>query len=387
VPELGEPLAAPSRMPVLEIDRAALVANWRTLAAQQPGARTGAAIKADGYGLGAAPVALALYAAGCRDFFVAWPSEGVAVREALSQAGAGVPGEIPRIFVLQGHEPATVILHLRHDLVPVLSTPDDIAVWRQGTAAAGVQAPAALQLETGMNRLGLDPADTRTAADLAASGDLPLCLVMSHLASADEATAQSAGQLQRFLALSALFPGVPRSLANSAGVFLGPEYGLDLTRPGIGLYGGRAGERSAGVLQPVARLTAAILQIRSARAGEAAGYGAAARLTRDTRIATVGLGYADGYPRAASGAGVPLRAQSCGADAMVAGRRVPVLGRVSMDLTLLDVTAVPPAEIAPGDRVEFFGPGIAIDDLAVAAGTIPYEILTGVGPRVARRWH
>jgi alanine racemase len=382
VSRFGEAGAAPSRMPVLEIDRAALVANWRTLASLQPAARTGATIKADGYGLGAAAVALALHQAGCRDFFVAWAPEGAMLRQAL--LGAGVKA---RIFVLQGLEPATVADHIRHDLVPVLSTLDDVAIWREGLTAAGLQAPAALQVETGMNRLGLDEAEARKVADLAASGGLPLCLVMSHLASADEATAQSAGQLQRFLSLSALFPGVPRSLANSAGIFLGTEYGFDLTRPGIGLYGGRAGERSAGFLQPVARLTAAILQIRSARAGEAAGYGAAAALARDTRIATVGLGYADGYPRAASGAGVALRDTLAGAEALIAGRRVPVLGRVSMDLTLLDVSAVPPAEITPGDRVEFFGPAIAIDDLAVAAGTIPYEILTAMGPRVAQRWH
>ena len=379
--ELAEPLTASSRMPMLEIDRAALQSNWRTLAARQPGARTGAAVKADGYGLGAGPVALALHEAGCRDFFVAWASEGAVVREALSQAGLQA-----RIFVLQGLEPATVRLHLQHDLTPVLSTPDDIAAWREESAKTGARAPAALQIETGMNRLGLGETDIREAAALAASGDLPLCLVMSHLASADEETGQSAEQLQRFLALSALFPGVPRSLANTAGVFLGIDYGFDLTRPGIGLYGGRAGPQSAGALQPVARLTAAILQLRTVPAGESVGYGASVRLARDTRIATVGIGYADGLPRAASGAGVALRPSIPAANALLAGRTVPLLGRISMDMTLLDVSALPEHTVRPGDRVEFFGPGIAIDDVAAAAGTIAYEILTGMGPRVARRW-
>lgn len=379
--ELAEPLTASSRMPMLEIDRAALQSNWRTLATRQPGARTGAAIKADGYGLGAVPVALALHEAGCRDFFVAWASEGVAVREALSRGGKSA-----RIFVLQGLEPATVRLHLQHDLTPVLSTPDDIAVWQDGLSTTGVRTPAALQLETGMNRLGLDAADARRAAALAAAGDLPLCLVMSHLASADETTEQSADQLRQFLTLSALFPGVPRSLANSAGVFLGTNYGFDLTRPGIGLYGGRAGPHSAGALQPVARLTAAILQLRTVPAGESVGYGASIRLARDTRVATVGIGYADGLPRAASGAGVALRASVPAADAMLAGQTVPLLGRISMDMTLLDVSALPQDAVRPGDRVEFFGPGIAIDNVAAAAGTIAYEILTGMGPRVARRW-
>ncbi|UIJ70310.1 alanine racemase [Aurantimonas sp. HBX-1] len=378
--------AVASRMPVLEIDRAALQANWRTLAARQPGARTGAAVKADGYGLGAADVATALHQAGCRDFFVAWASEGVAVREALARAGLDSGGAATRIYVLQGLEAATVALHLAHDLVPVLSTPDDVACWRDGTSAAASRVPAALQLETGMNRLGLGEADARHAAALHAAGDLPLCLVMSHLASADEPTAQSDDQLQRFLALSALFPGVPRSLANSAGVFLGPGFGFDLTRPGIGLYGGSAGPRSTGVLQPVARLTAAILQVRTARAGEVVGYGAAVRLERNTRIATVGIGYADGLPRAASGAGIALRPLCPAADALLAGQRVPVIGRISMDMTLLDVSALPEGGVQPGDRVEFFGPGVAIDDVAAAAGTIAYEILTGMGRRVARHW-
>jgi len=374
-------------MPVVEIDRAALAANWTLLAARNPGARTGAAVKANGYGLGGPETARTLYAAGCRDFFVAWAEEGRIVRAALDQlARSHDVTAPPRIFVLQGIEPASVLLHLGAGLIPVLSTPGDIAVWRDGLKLAGRRAPAAIQLETGMNRLGLDRADAKTAASLAASGELDLALVMSHLASADEPTDQSARQHARFLELAALFPGIPRSLANSAAVFLGSEFAFDLTRPGIALYGGEAGPASHGILRPVARLTAAILQIRTARAGEAAGYGAAAPLARDTRIATVGLGYADGYHRAASGAGVAVRDVRPGPQAVVAGRRVPVLGRVSMDLTLLDITDVPDGLVAPGDRAEFFGPNLSIDTVASAAGTIAYELLTGLGPRVERRW-
>ncbi|MAP19030.1 MAG: alanine racemase [Aurantimonas sp.] len=375
------------RMPVVEIDRAALAANWTLLAARNPGARTGAAVKANGYGLGAAETACTLHAAGCRDFFVAWAEEGRIVRAALDAVTRPDDGTAPaRIFVLQGLEPDSVPLHLDADLIPVLSTPGDIAVWRDGLRAAGRRAPAAIQLETGMNRLGLDRADAEAAASLAASGELDLALVMSHLASADEPTDQSARQHARFQELAALFPDVPRSLANSAAVFLGSEFGFDLTRPGIALYGGEAGLASQGLLRPVARLTAAVLQIRTANAGEAAGYGAAAPLTRDTRIATVGLGYADGYHRAASGAGVAVRDVRPGPQAVVAGQRVPVLGRVSMDLTLLDVTDVPDDALAPGDRAEFFGPNLSIDAVANAAGTIAYELLTGLGPRVERRW-
>ncbi|MEF2551811.1 alanine racemase [Aurantimonas sp. A2-1-M11] len=373
-------------MPVVEIDSSALAANWRLLAARNPGARTGAAVKADGYGLGAGKVASTLYNAGCRDFFVAWAGEGLAVRAALDAAGEAEAAHDTRIFVLQGLEPASIPLHLSAGLTPVLSTPDDIAVWREGLRSAGRRAPAAIQFETGMNRLGLNLADAQLASALVASGELDLSLVMSHLASADETTDQSARQRERFLALAALLPGVPRSLANSAGVFLGADFGFDLTRPGIALYGGEAGPASRGVLRPVARLTAAILQLRTASAGEAAGYGAAAPLARDTRIATVGLGYADGYQRAASGAGVAIRGLRAGTETFVAGRRVPVLGRVSMDLTLLDVTDLPEAALAPGDRVEFFGPNLPIDAVATAAGTIAYELLTGLGPRVERRW-
>ena len=237
-----------------------------------------------------------------------------------------------------------------------------------------------------MNRLGLDAEDARTAAEAVAAGDLELSLVMSHLASADEDQGQTEAQLARFCELTKLFPGAPRSLANSAATLLGPDYGFELTRPGIALYGGSAGPQSDGRLRPVATLTAAVLQVRTASAGEAAGYGGAARLRRDTRIATIGLGYADGYLRAASGAGVGLRELAPGAQAFLGGRCVPVLGRISMDLTLLDVTDLPEDAVKPGDRAEFFGPNIAIDEVAAAAGTIAYELLTGLGSRVFRRW-
>lgn len=371
-----------SRMPRVEIDTAALKANWRTLDALNVPGRTGAAVKADGYGLGAGRIAAALHEAGCRDFFVAWPEEGVALREALDAAGIADA----TIYVLQGVWLPDVPACLAARLVPVLSSLAEIAAWCEGLERAGTKAPAALQLETGMNRLGLDAADLPIVRAAVAGGTLDVALVMSHLASADEETGQREEQRAVFLAMAEAFPGVPRSLANSSGSFLGPDFTFDLTRPGIALYGGRAGAPSDGRLKPVATLTAAVLQVRGARAGEAAGYGAAGRLSRDTRIATVGLGYADGYLRAASGAGVPLREMRPGATAFVAGHHVPVLGRVSMDMTLIDVTDVPAELVEPGTRVEFFGPNVAIDDVADAAGTIAYELLTGLGKRVERVW-
>lgn len=369
-------------MPRVTIDTEALKANWRTLDVLNGKARTGAAVKADGYGLGAARVAEALFDAGCRDFFVAWMEEGVSLRTALDGAGR----RDARIYVLQGLALADVPACLEARLIPVLSNLAEVAAWGEGLERAGRSAPAALQFETGMNRLGLDAAEIPIVKAARAGGVLDIRLLMSHLASADEGTEQREAQRRQFLSICEHFPGVDRSLANSAGSFLGEGYAFDLTRPGIALYGGRAGAPSDGRLKPVATLTAAILQVRTAKAGEAAGYGAAAKLARDTRIATVGLGYADGYPRAASGAGVPLRETRPGAMAFVAGHHVPVLGRVSMDLTLLDVTDAPADLVEPGTRAEFFGANVSIDAVADAAGTIAYELLTGLGRRVERVW-
>ncbi|MBP0615842.1 alanine racemase [Jiella mangrovi] len=376
----SESVSPTSRMPWVTIDTEALKANWRTLDALSGRARTGAAVKADGYGLGATRVAKALFEAGCRDFFVAWVEEGVSLREGLNAAGYGDA----RIYVLQGVYLADVPACLAARLIPVLSNLAEIANWCEGLERADARAAAALQFETGMNRLGIDAGELSIVKAAIAGGTLDVRLIMSHLASADEGTVQRKAQHAEFLALTEAFPGIERSLSNSAGSFLGPDFAFDLVRPGIALYGGRAGEPSDGQLKPVATLTAAVLQVRTAKAGEAAGYGAAAKLSRDTRIATVGLGYADGYLRAASGAGVPLRETRPGAMAFVAGHHVPVLGRVSMDLTLLDVTEVPADLVEPGVRAEFFGPNVAIDDVADAAGTIAYELLTGLGRRVAR---
>ncbi|WP_245413378.1 alanine racemase [Mangrovicella endophytica] len=362
-------------MPEVRIDHAALAANWRMLDARTGTARTGAAVKADAYGLGAADVARTLFEAGCRDFFVAWADEGAGLREALGVLDA-------RIFVLQGIDAAAARLCREYALIPVLSAPEEVSAWISG----GGGQPAAIQIETGMNRLGLEGPALANAADHVRDNRLTVTLVMSHLATADDpASPLSALQRQRLLEAAKLFPGVPLSLANSAGIFLDTAYHLDLTRPGIALYGGSAGPLSAGLIQPVATLTATVLQLRTARAGETAGYGADALLTRPTRIATVGIGYADGYLRSASGAGVPVRRQVPGPSVFVAGQRAPVLGRVSMDMTLVDVTDLREGAVKPGDTVELFGRNVPIDEVAAAAGTISYELLTGLGPRVLRR--
>ncbi|MEN3791410.1 alanine racemase [Fulvimarina sp. MAC3] len=365
-------------MPRVEIDAGALQRNWAALAAVHPGSRTGAAIKANGYGLGAEAVANTLYEAGCRDFFVAWPDEGLSVRRTLGPKG--------RIFVLQGIEPEAVDVLAANTLIPVLSTPDDLAIWVDGLARTGCIAPAALQLETGMNRLGLDTRDFSKAMELAAEKKLDIALFISHLASADMSAEDTAEQHRRFEAMTRPFPQIERSLANSAGTVCGEQFGFDLTRPGIALYGGKASLRGKLDIEPVARLSASVLQIAVAEAGEKAGYAGAAHLTRRTRIATIGIGYGDGYPRALSGAGVPVREGRAGPSAFLAGYRVPVLGRISMDMTLLDITDLPDDAARPGDRAELFGPQIPIDDVAEAAGTIAYELLTSLGSRVRREW-
>lgn len=364
------------RRPFVTVDGWALKSNWRHLANLAPSARTGAAVKADGYGLGLVPVAKALFAAGCREFFVAWAEEGAELRRAM-------PATNTRVFVLQGMDREAAALCREHRLIPVLSTLDDVARWREA-GVGRLPGAAALQFESGMNRLGLDEADARKAQGMGREGAFDLTLVLSHLASADDpASGQNEAQRASFERIAALFPQTARSLANSGGVFLGRAFHFDLTRPGIALYGGETAMDPAGALRPVATLRAHVLQIRTVAKGEAAGYGATARLDRATRIATVGIGYADGFPRAGSGV-TPARDRQPAPEMCAAGHRVPVLGRVSMDMTLLDVTDLAEDALAPGDTVEVFGESIPVDETARRCGTIAYELLTSLGPRVAR---
>lgn len=366
------------RRPFALIDGWALKSNWRSLAIVGEKARTGAAVKADGYGLGALTAAKALFGAGCRDFFVAWAEEGAVVREAMA-------GKNCRIFVLQGFDVEAARLCREHQLVPVLSTPGDIALWREGSGET-LPGPCALQLETGMHRLGLNAQEARTAAGLSRMGQIDIALVMSHLASADSpSSGQSDEQLERFRQLSAPFAYVGRSLANSAAIFRGPQFHFDLTRPGIALYGGRDGIEDSGAIRPVVTLRAHVLQVAAVEKGETVGYGATHRAARASRIATLGIGYADGYPRSASGV-VAARGREPAPEVYAGGRRVPVVGRVSMDMTTIDITDLPEGALAPGDTVEMFGGHISVDEVAQRCGTIAYELLTSLGARVQRRW-
>lgn len=366
--------AAPSR---LTIDLGALADNWRMLARASGKARAGAAVKGDGYGLGIEAVVPALYDAGCRDMFVATPDEGMLARQFAPEA---------RIFVLSGVWPGVEAQFVSHDLVPVLVSEEQIACWTNAVAF-DEERPCALMVDTGMNRLGLSVEEALAlAGDPTRPASFSPVLLLSHLAAASEVSHPlNRKQLESFQAVARAYEGVEASLANSAGIQLGPDYHFDLTRPGIGIYGGEAVDKVKNPSLPVVTAETRILQIRHAKAGEPVSYGATHVLTRDSRLAIVSTGYADGYHRALSGSGVPLRQPvSQGGLGFVAGRQVPVAGRVTMDLTIFDVTDVPEGEIRVGDYIELFGANILLDDAARAAGTIGYELLTGLGNRYQR---
>lgn len=359
---------APAR---LTIDTAAIAANWRMLADLARTAETGAVLKADAYGLGAAPVARALSNTGCRTFFVATVAEGVALRAAVPEA---------RIFVLSGLWHGWEAPLVAANLIPVLASAEQLSSFR----ALGRPHPFALYFDTGMNRLGFDAGE---AAALATMAEKPV-MVMSHLACADARSHPlNSRQAESFQAVQRHFEGVESSLSSSGGIFLGTEFHCDLTRPGIALYGGEPVSGEANSMRPVVVAEARILQIRNARAGEFVSYGATHQLARDSRLAIVGAGYADGWHRSLSGSGVPLRATvRAGGQGVVAGSKVPVVGRVTMDLTTFDVTDIDEKAIRTGDYIGLFGNGITLDEAARSAGTIGYELLTSLGRRYERRY-
>lgn len=362
----------------LTVDLAALTDNWRDIARRSGKSRTAAVVKADAYGLGLEDCGIALYEAGARDFFVALVQEGVTLRAYAPDA---------RIFVLSGIWPGQEQLFFEHDLVPVLTSEEQLALWMAVVAEHGDH-PCALQVDTGFNRLGLSMQEAlELADDVSRPASFSPVLVLSHLHSGDTPSAPSnKAQLESFQKVSAAFEGIDSSLSASAGIFLGEDYHFDLTRPGIALYGGEAID-GMKPLRTVAKAEARIIQIRTAGTGDTVSYGATYQLTRPSRLAIVSVGYADGYLRSLSGSGVPLRAGGTqGGFGFIAGHRIPVVGRITMDLTIFDVTDVPQNEIKTGDYVELFGPNIPLDDVARAAGTIGYEVLTGLGLRHERRY-
>jgi alanine racemase len=353
---------------ILTIDLSAIAANWRLLRDRLDGPECGAVVKADAYGLGLEPVARALFEAGCRSFFVAHASEGAALRAILPDAA---------ITVMHGIAPGEEEEFAALRLVPSLNTPDEIARWGAFARGRSGQSPlpASLHVDSGMTRLALDAA----AIDALASEPRPLqgldlrC-VMSHLAIAEErANPMSARQLAQFNRVRARLPKAPASIANSSAIFLGPEYALDLARPGAALFGIAPMANEPNPMAQVVELSGRILQVQEIDSPRTVGYGATHRAAAPSRLATVAVGYADGYLRSLSNRG----------SAFLGGVRVPVVGRVSMDLITLDVTSAPRDLARPGRHVELIGPHHSADDLAREAGTIGYEILTSLG----RRYH
>lgn len=358
------------------VDLDALGANYRLLRGKlKSGSAAAAVVKADGYGLGMVAVARALAAEGCADFFVADIDEGVTLRRALPKA---------RIYILGGCFGAPPEL-AAHGLTPVLNHPGEVAAWRDLARIGNGAAPSALHLDTGMNRLGLSAQEAAAlAVDRAAQAELGLALILSHLVVGEEADDPlNQTQLGRFAQLLKQFPPIEASLANSSGVFLGAAFHFNLVRPGAALYGIAPQSGRPNPMAQVVRLQGRILQVRSIDRGETVGYGAAFRAARKSRIATVSVGYADGYLRSL-GQNSANRTGSRHGTACLNGVEIPVIGRVSMDLITVDLTGLPDAAVFPGQYVDLIGPHRTVDALAQDAGTIGYEILTRLGPRLRR---
>ncbi|MGH6815583.1 MAG: alanine racemase [Hyphomicrobiaceae bacterium] len=357
---------------VLRIDLDALRANWARLNQVSGRAECAGVIKADAYGLGLEPIARALTREGCRTFFVATLAE--AQRTRMVQPGA-------TIYVLDGLLPGAEPHYAGFDLRPVLGSLPEIRDWAAYCQTIGRRLPAAVHIDTGINRLGLPSAEVgQLAAEADVLGAFEIALVMSHLACADEQDhPMNAAQRTRFDALRARLPPASASLSNSGGTFLGADYHYDLVRPGIALYGGRAFVGAPNPMRQVVRLSAKILQVRETAPGETVGYGATYRVERPQRIATIACGYADGFLRALSGpTGKP------GPVGFIGAYPVPVVGHVSMDLITVDVTDVPPDLVRRGVWVEMIGERVTVDDLTDRAGTIGYELLSRLGRRVHR---
>jgi alanine racemase len=356
---------------VLSIDLSAIQKNWRYLSSHAGKSECGAAVKGNAYGLGIAPVAKALWQAGCRSFFVARPMEGEELREIL-------PGAT--IFVLDGLFPGQAEFYAQHNLLPALISIEEAREWAAFGRIYGRKLPCAIHVDTGINRLGFSlPEYAGLLADTATMRDMNVTLLMSHLACADDPPHPlNAKQRDAFNVARSKLPGVPASLANSSGIFLGEDYAHDLVRPGIALYGGNPTPALANPMQAVACLEGAIMQTRNVGTGETVGYGATWQARRETRIAVLGAGYKDGVSRSLSS-----RESNSPPQVFAGGRRCPIIGRVSMDMMAIDVTDLP-LPVRRGDRAEILGPNILIDEAASWAGTISYELLTRLGSRYAR---
>ena len=347
---------------VLRVDLTGIVANWRTLAVRVAPADCAAVVKADAYGLGASQVSAALAAAGCRLFFVATLDEGIALRSTLPASC--------QIAVLNGPFPGSAEEFVFHGLIPVLNEPGQIADWAEIARRHG-GLEAMLHVDSGMARLGLTTREFATlAAELSHESATRWCGLISHLACADQPSHPLNGlQRERFASMCRRFGGLPASLAASSGIFLGREFHFDFVRPGAALYGINPQPGTLNPMRQVIRLKARILQVREVERAASVGYGAAHVMEHPARLATVAIGFANGW----------LRSLSHRGSGRIGGKRLPLLGRVSMDLAVFDVSAADPSLARPGGFIELLDDDYGVDAAAADAGTIGYEIMTALG--------
>ncbi|HEY6023215.1 MAG TPA: alanine racemase [Pseudolabrys sp.] len=356
---------------ILTINLAAIEANWKELGRRAMPAECAAVIKADGYGCGIEQVARTLAAVGCRTFFVADLAEARRVR--------GIARD-PAIYVLNGLLPGTAAAYADIGARPVIGSLVELAEWDAFCAANQWNGGAALHVDTGMNRLGISADEAAALAPRIRAENHGITLLMSHLVCAEQAGHPlNERQIQLFRDVRLLYRGIPGSLANSSGIFLGSGAHCDMVRPGAALFGVNPTPGHGNPMRAAVELQAHVVQMRTVPKGETIGYNATWTAKHTTRVAVVAIGYADGYPRAASATDA-----APGAEAVVAGTRCPLAGRVSMDLLAIDITALPDHTVRRGDLVTLIGAGIGVDDLAAAAGTIGYEVLTSLGSRYHR---
>lgn len=358
----------------LTIDLDALVSNWRLLG-KRAETEAGAVVKADAYGIGIEPAVTALSKAGCRNFFVAHLSEGIRARKAAPKA---------TVYILNGLLPGSAGLYAEHGLSPVLGSHEELLEWASFRQTGAKVRSAALHVDTAMNRLGLWPGEglnlAREKSGAIAAADIGL--VMSHFASSeDEADPANARQIAAFAEIAAAFPDLPASLKNSSGHFLKDCPSYQLTRPGYALYGGNPTPGKPNPMQPVVGLEATIIQTREVEAGTQVGYNGRWTAKGRRKLATICLGYADGYPRNGSWTDTIT-----GGSALVDGVRCPFVGSVSMDLIIIDVTEAPAGSAQRGAPVTLIGGALDLEAVGAGAKTIGYEILTSLGRRYARRY-
>jgi alanine racemase len=352
----------------LAVDLDAIADNWQALTRRLFAVECGAVVKANAYGLGLEPVTARLAKAGCNTFFVADVAEARHARRSATEAA---------IYVLNGFSPEAAEVYAELDLRPVLNSTVELAEWDAFVTAQGWRGGAAIHVNTGMNRLGMPAEEAAALAIRLQQENHGITLLMSHLACAEvQDHPLNASQIRLFRELRMLYHGVPASLVNSSGIFIGDNAHFDLARPGAALYGINPTPGRPNPMRNVLTLSGRILQVRKVPQGESVGYGAAWNAKRASRVAVAAFGYADGLSRAGSGLD-----RKSGGSALVAKKRCPIIGYISMDLACIDVTDLPDNVVRRGDSAIFIGERLPVDEVAAAAGTIGYEVLVRLGSR------